>query len=108
VNDRDSPSPPPSGDRRTTRLDVDAENVGKGLGQLVVALLDVVRQLLERQALRRVDSGTLDADEVERLGRALLALEQKFIELREVFGVGPDDLRLPVELDGLLIDEHPK
>jgi hypothetical protein len=84
------------------RLDADAEDVGRGLGRLVLALLEIVRQLLERQAVRRVDAGDLTPEEVERLGQALLALQDKFTELREVFGVDPEDLRLPVDLEGLL------
>lgn len=86
------------------RLGADAEDVGRGLGRLVVALLEIVRDLLERQALRRVDSGDLDDAETERLGLALQALEEKFAELRDIFGVDPDDLRLPVDLEGLLTD----
>jgi hypothetical protein len=87
------------------RVGADAEDVGRGLGRLVVALLEIVRDLLERQALRRVDSGDLDDEEVERLGQALQALEEKFAELRETFGVDPDDLRLPVDLEELLTEE---
>lgn len=89
------------------RIDANAEDAGRALGQLVVTLLDIVRQLLERQALRRVDSGALTEDQVERLGQALLALEEKFVELREVFGVEPDDLRLNLNLDDLLGDPSP-
>lgn len=69
----------------TTRLELDADDVGQGLGRLVVAVLDLVRQLLEREALRRVDDGSLGPDEIERLGQALLGLEQRFAELREMF-----------------------
>lgn len=61
-----------------------ADDAGQGLAQLLLALLDIVRQLIERQAIRRVDSGRLTEDEIERLGRALIALEEKFVELREV------------------------
>jgi Gas vesicle protein K len=57
---------------------------GRGLGRLVIAILDIVRDLLERQALRRVDSGSLTPEQVERLGQALIALDRQFAELREV------------------------
>jgi len=57
---------------------------GRGLGRLLVAVLDIVRELLERQALRRVDGGSLSADQIERLGQALIALDRQFAELREV------------------------
>lgn len=62
-----------------------ADDAGQGLGQLVLALLDIIRQLIERRAIRRVESGRLGPDEVEQLGQALIALEAKFAELREVF-----------------------
>mgnify|MGYP002619716018 CR=1 FL=1 len=81
------------------RIDIDTENVGEGLGRLVVAVLDLVRQLLERQALRRAE--TLEPDEVERLGRALMALDERFAELRETFGVGEQGLDLPVDISDL-------
>jgi len=65
---------------------------GHGLGQLVVAVLDIVRDLLERQALRRVDSGWLSPDQIERLGQALIALDRQFAELREVLTTREEDL----------------
>ncbi|MGH3728916.1 MAG: gas vesicle protein K [Micromonosporaceae bacterium] len=70
---------------RPLRIAADADDVGRGLGQLVVALLEIVRELLERQALRRADSGDLDDVQIERLGQALQALEERFAELRETF-----------------------
>jgi hypothetical protein len=63
------------------RIPTDA---GRGLGQVVVAVLEILRDLLERQAIRRVESGSLTPDEVERLGQALIALDQRFTEIREV------------------------
>jgi hypothetical protein len=90
--------------RRTAlqRIDGSGEDVGRSLGRLVVALLEVVRQVVERQAVRRVDAGDLTAEEVERLGQALMALEDTFAELTETFGVQSNDLYLPIDLDGLL------
>ncbi len=67
------------------RLNIDADDAGRGLGQLVLAILDVVRELLERQALRRMDAGSLSDDEVERVGQALEALEERFVEVRAAF-----------------------
>lgn len=75
------------------RLNIEPEDAGAGLGRLVVVLLDLVRQLLEREALRRVDAGGLTPEQVDRLGRALLALDVRFAELREVFS---DDRGRPV------------
>jgi hypothetical protein len=57
---------------------------GRGLGQVVVAVLEILRDLLERQAIRRVESGSLTPDEIERLGQALIALDRRFAELREI------------------------
>lgn len=73
---------------RETRIDIDA--AGRGFGQLVVVVLDVVRQLLERQVVRRLESDSLTDEEIERVGRALQALEEQLTELREAFG-GTDD-----------------
>jgi hypothetical protein len=87
--------------RRTTRLQGTGEDVGRGLGRLLVALLEVVRQVIERQALRRVEVGDLGEDDVERLGRALQQLEETFDELIDHFGVMPEDLYLPLDLDAL-------
>jgi Gas vesicle protein K/Gas vesicle protein len=57
-----------------------------GIAGLVVVLVDIVRQLLERQAIRRMDAGTLTDAEVERLGQALMALEEQVAELTEFVG----------------------
>lgn len=76
----------PAGEKR---IDIDA--AGRGFGQLVVVVLDVVRQLLERQAVRRMESGTLTDDEIERVGSALQALEQQLTELRDAFGATAED-----------------
>jgi Gas vesicle protein K/Gas vesicle protein len=57
-----------------------------GIAGLVVVLVDIVRKLLERQAIRRMDTGTLTGTEVERLGQALMALEQQTAELTEFVG----------------------
>lgn len=56
---------------------------GRGLGQVLVAVLEILRDLMERQAIRRMESGSLNPDEVERLGLALIALDRQFAELRE-------------------------
>jgi hypothetical protein len=91
---------------RTPRITADAEDLGRGLGQLVVALLDLVRDLLERQAIRRMDGGGLTDEEIERLGQALLDLDERFEELRDTFGVERDGLKLPVDMDELLREDR--
>jgi hypothetical protein len=83
------------------RLAGSGEDVGRGLGRLVVTLLEVVRQVVERQALRRVDAGDLTDEQIERLGRALMQLEATFDELIDHFGVVPNDVFLPLDLAGL-------
>lgn len=83
------------------RLEGSGEDVGRGLGRLVVTLLDVVRQVIERQALRRIEVGDLTDDDVERLGRALMQLEETFDELTDHFGGMPNDVYLPLDLAGL-------
>jgi hypothetical protein len=88
------------------RLEGSGEDVGRSLGRLVVTLLEVVRQVIERQALRRVDVGDLSEQQVEDLGQALIQLEDTFDELRDTFGVREEDLFLPLDVRRLL-DEHP-
>ena len=77
-----------------TRLNADPEELEKGLAQLVLTLIELLRQLMERQALRRIDGGTLTEDEVERLGRTFLALSKRMDELKEAFGLSDGDLNL--------------
>lgn len=84
------------------RLEGRGEDVALGLGRLVVTLLEVIRQVIERQALRRIDVGDLSEDDVERLGRALMELEATFDELIDRFGVMPNDIYLPLDLDAVL------
>ncbi|HEY2436343.1 MAG TPA: gas vesicle protein K [Solirubrobacteraceae bacterium] len=76
------------------RLDTDPENLEKGLAQLVLTLIELLRQLMERQALRRIDGGTLSEEEIERLGQTFLALAERMDELKETFGLSDEDLNL--------------
>ena len=72
----------------------DREDVVRGLAQLVLTLIELLRQLMERQAIRRVEAGGLSEEQVERLGQALMALEQRMEELREDFGLTEEDLNI--------------
>ncbi|HQS10364.1 MAG TPA: gas vesicle protein K [Xanthobacteraceae bacterium] len=85
------------------RIDIDPDRVEQGLVRLVLMLVETVRQVVERQAIRRVEGGTLSEEEIERLGLALLRLEQKMEELRRHFGLEEGDisLKLNIPLDGL-------
>lgn len=85
------------------RVDTDPEEVQRGLVQLVLTLVELLRQLMERQAVRRVEAGGLDDDEVERLGRTLMLLEEKMTELREHFGLEPEDLNIDLGPLGRLL-----
>lgn len=76
------------------RLDVDPDGAGAGLAKLVLTLVEFLRQLLERQAIRRMEGGTLTDEEVERMGIALMRLEEKVHELAEQFGLRKEDLTL--------------
>ncbi|MEW6574572.1 MAG: gas vesicle protein K [Bacillota bacterium] len=76
------------------RLGLEPEKVEQGLARLVLALIDLIRQLMEKQALRRVEAGSLTPDEEEQLGLTLLRLTEKMDELCEVFGLSREDLNL--------------
>lgn len=74
------------------RINAQPDSAGQELGKLVLTLVEVVRKVLEHQAVRRMDSGTLSPDEVERLGLALLRLHEKMDELKAAFGLRDEDL----------------
>ena len=76
------------------RIDADPERVEKGLAQLVLTLVELLRQLMERQALRRMEDGTLTDDEIERLGETFMKLEQRMDELKRHFELEDRDLNL--------------
>jgi len=76
------------------RVNADRDNLEKGLAQLVLTLVELIRQLMERQALRRMEGGTLSTDEVERLGQTFMLLGQRMDELKEQFGLEDEDLNL--------------
>ena len=85
------------------RVDVDPDQVEQGLAKLVLTLVEFLRQLLERQAVRRMEGGTLSDEEVERMGVALMRLEQKVQEMARGFGIDPSELNLALGPLGNLI-----
>jgi hypothetical protein len=85
------------------RLEGDRENIERSLAQLVLTLIELLRQLMERQAIRRVEGGGLNDDQIERLGQALMALEQGMDELRAHFGLSEEDLNLELGPLGRLL-----
>ena len=66
----------------------------KSVAQLVLAIVELLRRLMERQALRRMDENTLSPEEVERVGRALMTLEETVREIGKKFGLAPEELNL--------------
>jgi hypothetical protein len=85
------------------RIGADEESVEKGLAQLVMTVVELLRELMERQALRRVEGGRLTDEEVERLGTTLMLLEKRMEELRETFGLEASDLNLDLGPLGRLL-----
>lgn len=80
--------------RLPERIDVDPDDVERGLAGLVLGLVELLRQVLERQAVRRMEGGSLTDDEIERVGVALMRLERKVRELADHFGLSEEDLRI--------------
>lgn len=95
-----SPGALPS-DRRHVALD--PETVGRDLTALVLTVVELIRQLMERQAIRRIDEGDLSADQIEAIGVTLMALEERMTELREHFGLAPEDLNIDLGPLGWLL-----
>lgn len=85
------------------RIDLDPDNMRKSLGRLVLAIIELIRQLLEKQALRRMEGASLTGDEIERLGLAFLRLSEQMEILREEFGLDKEDLNLDLGPLGKLL-----
>jgi hypothetical protein len=69
-------------DRPSSRINIDADDVGRGFGQLVLAVADILRELMERQAIRRIDAGDLTQDQIEGIGTSLLRIREQITDLR--------------------------
>ncbi|MBC3191407.1 gas vesicle protein K [Pseudonocardia sp. C8] len=80
--------------RPSGRVEIDRESVERDLMKLVLTIVELLRQLMERQALRRVEQGDLTEDQVEDLGTALMHLESAMDELTERFGLTAEDLNI--------------
>ena len=87
ARDLNEPSP-------AARIKTDPETVERGLAQLVLTIVELLRQLMERQAIRRMDGGSLSDDQIERMGETFMKLEGRMAELRDQFGLSPEDLNL--------------
>ena len=76
------------------RINADPERVENGLARLALTLIELLRKVLEHQAVRRMDGGTLTDEEVERLGLALLRLNERMQELKAIFNLTDEDLNI--------------
>ncbi|MHB9863832.1 gas vesicle protein K [Streptomyces sp. YIM S03343] len=79
---------------RPDRRDLTPDTVEHDLVKLVLTVVELLRQLMERQAVRRFDQGDLSEEQEERIGLTLMLLEDRMAELRERYGLRPEDLNL--------------
>ena len=76
------------------KINADPDKVEKGLAKLVLTLVELIRKLMEKQAMRRIEGGSLTDEEIERIGETMMKLENKMKELKEVFGLKDEELNL--------------
>jgi hypothetical protein len=86
-----------------SRIDIDPEAVGRDLGRLVLTIVELLRRVVEHQAIRRMDDPDLSEDQVEKMGLALMKLEEKMGEIREVFGLAESELNIDLGPLGKLL-----
>lgn len=89
--------------RAPARWNADPEDVQRSVAQLVLTLVEFIRKLLERQAIRRMEGGTLTEEQTEDIGRALMQLEETVREIARTFGIPIEDLNLDLGPIGKLI-----
>jgi hypothetical protein len=89
--------------RLPVRIDADPKTVEQGLAKLVLTLVNLLRQLMERQAIRRMEGGSLTDEEIEQLGQTFMKLEERLTELKTAFGLRHDDLNLDLGPLGKLL-----
>jgi hypothetical protein len=85
------------------RLPLDSNQVEQGLAKLVLTIIELLRQLMERQAMRRVESDSLTDEQIEELGLTLMRLEEKMEELKLIFGLEHEDLNIDLGPIGKLL-----
>lgn len=106
VADDGAPVPAPG---RPVRYRLDAHDraeAERGLATLVLTVVELLRELMERQALRRVEDGSVTDEQAERLGRTLMLLNERMDELVEKFGISREDLNLDLGPLGTLLPEQ--
>lgn len=86
-----------------SRLDMDPDQLGRDLVALVLTVVELLRQLMERQAIRRIDQGDLSDRQIDEIGTTLMLLDQRMTELCEQHGVRPEDLNLDLGPLGTLL-----
>lgn len=86
-----------------TRIEFEPGKIEQGMLKLVLAIVELLRQLMEKQAMRRIDAGALATDDIERLGVSLMQMESTIKSLQSRFGI--DDLNLDLGPVGRLLDE---
>lgn len=99
VGNSDDPVPT----RLPARINLDADKVKNGLGQLVLTLVKLLHELLERQGIRRIEAGSLTDDQIERLGLTLMKQAQEIDKLRKDFGLEEEDLNIDLGPLGQLL-----
>ena len=92
-----------TGARPSLRWNADPEDVRRSVAQLVLTLVEFIRRLLERQAIRRMEGGTLTEQQIEDVGRALMQLEETIRDLAAQFDLRPEDLNLDLGPVGKLV-----
>jgi hypothetical protein len=98
-----APVPARSPEGHTPRLNLDQDNVKNSLGQLVLTLVKLLHELLERQGIRRIEAGSLTDDQIERLGLTLMKQAQEIDRLRQEFGLEEADLNIDLGPLGQLL-----
>lgn len=86
------------------RIAFQPDDVRTGLGRLVLTLVELIRELLERQAIRRIEAGSLTDPEIERIGTTFLRLSEQMEVLKAAFGLEGQDLNLDLGPLGTLLD----
>lgn len=76
------------------KININPENIENGLAKLVLTIVELIRKLMERQAMRRIENGSLSEEEIERIGETLMKLENKILELKELFGLKDEELNI--------------
>ncbi|ODA39721.1 gas vesicle protein K [Desulfosporosinus sp. BG] len=76
------------------RVNTNQDNADQGLAKLVLTVVELLRRVMEHEALRRIDGGTLTEREIEEMGETFLKLDNKMVEMREIFGLKEEDLNI--------------